>query len=310
MLSVRRECTRLLAATLFALPLVLAGAAHADAPPAPQPDAHQAAMEEADAIIKAGHAGPASIPLGKEGTLALPAGYLFIAADGAAKLMKQMGNTTGPTLRGMVVGHDEAHAGQWFVVINYIDSGHIAEDDADTWKADDLLKSLRDGTEEANKERKQMGAPEIEIDGWIQPPTYDKTTHRLTWSLGGHDKGSQADGNGVVNYNTYQLGREGYYTLNLVTDRGSIDAQKPFAHELLAATAFGKDNRYEDFNPKTDHVAEYGLAALVAGVALKKLGLLAGLGLMLAKAWKLIVVGIVALGAAAKKLLGKKNDVA
>ena len=50
---------------------------------------------------------------------------------------------------------------------------------------------------------------------------------------------------------------------------------KPTAHNLLASLDFAAGKRYADFNSSTDKVAEYGLAALVAGVAAKKLGLLA-----------------------------------
>ena len=40
----------------------------------------------------------------------------------------------------------------------------------------------------------------------------------------------------------------------------------------VAALNFNEGKRYADFNASTDKVAEYGLAALVAGVAAKKLG--------------------------------------
>lgn len=308
----RKECALLLVVALVMLPLAAPAEEASTTPQGTEGGAAAAdtAAEPSAPAFRSGIAGPATVPLGKEGSLALPAGYLYIGAEESAELMKRMGNTTGPTLRGMVIGNDEGHGGNWFAVIDYIDSGHLPEDDADTWKADDLLDSLREGTEASNEQRKEQGISEIELDGWIESPAYDKSTHRLVYSLGGHDKGAPIDNNSVVNYNTYQLGREGYFMLNLVTDRGSIEGQKPFARELLAATRFASGQRYEDFNEKTDHVAEYGLAALVAGVAAKKLGLLAMAGLFLAKAWKVIAVGVVAAGAGAKKFLGRKDGTA
>jgi uncharacterized membrane-anchored protein len=54
-------------------------------------------------------------------------------------------------------------------------------------------------------------------------------------------------------------------------------------------------------------VAEYGLAALVGGVAAKKLGLLAALGVFLLKFWKLLLIGLVAIGALISKLAGRKK---
>ena len=44
-------------------------------------------------------------------------------------------------------------------------------------------------------------------------------------------------------------------------------------HELLADLDYNSGKRYEDFNASTDHIAEYGLAALIGGIAAKKLGL-------------------------------------
>ena len=64
------------------------------------------------------------------------------------------------------------------------------------------------------------------------------------------------------------------------------------ARELLGRLEFVSGKRYADFNGKTDHIAEYGLAALVAGVAAKKLGLLALIGVAAVKFWK---VGLIAL---------------
>ena len=55
-------------------------------------------------------------------------------------------------------------------------------------------------------------------------------------------------------------------------------------------------------------MAAYGLAALVGGLAAKKLGLLATLGLLVAKFGKLLLVGVVALGAGVVKFLKGKKD--
>jgi uncharacterized membrane-anchored protein len=115
-----------------------------------------------------------------------------------------------------------------------------------------------------------------------------------------------ADQDPTINYNTYVLGRQGYISLNLITSASTIEAEKAVAHQLLSAVSFNGGKRYEDFDASTDKVAAYGLAALVGGVAAKKLGLLAMIGVFLAKFGKLLVVGGIALGAGAMKVL-KRN---
>jgi len=77
-----------------------------------------------------------------------------------------------------------------------------------------------------------------------------------------------------MNYNTFALGREGYFSMNLVTDLNVLPTYKPAAHTLLDAMQFAEGKRYADFNSSTDRVAEYGLAALVVGAVGKKLGCL------------------------------------
>jgi uncharacterized membrane-anchored protein len=105
----------------------------------------------------------------------------------------------------------------WIVVIRYIKEGYIKEDDAKNWNADDLLKNISESVEEANKYRAARGFPEMQVIGWIEPPTYDATTHRLVWSMLGKDKGQSDDVPKNVNYNTYALGRDGYFSLNLLS---------------------------------------------------------------------------------------------
>jgi uncharacterized membrane-anchored protein len=215
-----------------------------------------------------------------------------------------MGNRAGDGLLGMVMPLGKA---EWFVVARNVKAGYIKDDDAKDWKADELLKSIKEGTEESNAERRKRGIGEIDVIGWVQPPTYDAAAHRLLWSLSSKPKGVADSADAGINYNTYALGREGYISLNLVTSLASIERDKPVAHALLAALNFNDGKRYADFNASTDKVAEYGLAALVAGVAAKKLGLLAAAGVFLVKFWKIGLLALVGLGAVLPKLFGRKK---
>jgi uncharacterized membrane-anchored protein len=144
------------------------------------------------------------------------------------------------------------------------------------------------------------------VVGWAQKPQYDQAAHRLAWSALTRDKGDTGGEQGV-NYNTYALGREGYISLNMVTAANALEKHKPEAMALLGALQYDEGKRYADFNSSTDKVAAYGLTALVAGAAAKKLGLLAVIAAFLAKFAK---VAVVAGGAAIwgfAKLFGKKK---
>ena len=105
-----------------------------------------------------------------------------------------------------------------------------------------------------------------------------RATHRLVWSLLAKDKDEPDNAAKSINYNTYALGRDGYFSLNLLSNSERIARDKAVAHELLGDLAYNAGKRYEDFNASTDRIAEYGLMALVGGVAAKKLGLFALIG--------------------------------
>lgn len=238
--------------------------------------------------------GPAVVALKDQARLALPAARLWVPQPVAGDILRAMGNRPGANLLGLVYPTDDGD--EWIIVAEYEPAGYVKDDDARDWNADDLLQSLKDGTHAANDERRQRGFPEIEVTGWAERPAYDAATHRLVWAALASD-GSQPDAPTIVNYNTYALGREGFVSLNLLTDSARLPVDKLQARDLLGRLEFVDGKRYADFDSKTDHVAEYGLAALVAGIAAKKLGLLALLGLGLAKFWKLGVLALVGGGA-------------
>ena len=261
----------------------------ADPAPGPRQQAvRQAAAAAEAALVK----GPAEVTLRDQAKLALPEHFGFVPQQQATALMRAMGNTPGNNFLGLIVPQGESS--HWFVAVTYHDSGYIKDDDARHWDADKLLQSLKDGTEAANEERVKAGIPALEVTRWIEPPAYEPDTHRLVWSAEArHKDGSGRDPS--VNYNTYLLGREGYLSMNLVTSASTVDADKSAARELLSAVDFDSGKRYGDFNSSTDKVAAYGLAALVAGVAAKKLGLLALLAAMALKFAKIIAVAVVGL---------------
>lgn len=283
----------LLRGLLAALGLCLGlGCAHAaDAQPAEDP-----AWTEARAAAKDG---PADVAIAGQATLHLPAGRVFIPQPQAGKLLRAMGN---PGEHGDISGLIFPKGGEdWFATLRYIASGYVKDGDAKEWKADEMLASYKEGTEADNAEREKMGVAPLEITGWAEPPAYEATTHRLVWAMSSRRKGAPADAGQGVNYNTFALGREGYVSLNFITALKDLPAQKPDAKALLGALEFDKGKRYEDFDASTDHIAEYGLAALVVGVGAKKLGLLAVGFAFVAKFAKIIFVAVLGFGAAARK---------
>jgi|GEM_PF-94072 len=294
---VRQTVLRLLALAVLLLSVLCA-------PAWAQNDAAKAEMEAAMKEAQAAQVmGPAEVKMRDQAVLKLPKGQVYVPMPAAGKLMRAMGNRTDDRLIGVIFPDSNE---QWMVVAKYESSGYIKDDDARDWKADELLDNLKSGTEQANSERRSRGIPEMEVLGWVEKPAYDAARHRLVWSISSKDKGAPGGGQGV-NYNTYALGREGYISMNLVTGLKEIEAHKPVARELLAALDFNSGKRYADFNSSTDKVAEYGLAALVGGIAAKKLGLFAIIAAFFAKFFKVFIIAAIAAVPFLGKLFKKKQ---
>lgn len=299
----------LVAHVLFLCLAQFASAEDARTEPTSEPPL-SAAEQQARATWEAASAamvhGPNTLAFRDQAELELPAGYGFVPRDEAAALMRTIGNRTGDDFIGLIFPEDQSKP--WFISIAFEDSGYVKDDDAKNWNADELLQSLKDGTEAANAERAQMGIPALKVTRWIEEPRYHSSKHQLVWSAEATLKDGD-DPDPTINYNTYALGREGHISMNLVTTASTVDIDKPAAQELLAALDFNDGKRYSDFDSSTDKVAAYGLAALVAGVAAKKLGLLALAGAFFLKFAKVIVIAAAAIGGGLwSRLRGRAKD--
>src|SRR5688572_4102584 len=167
--------------------------------------------------------GPAKIPLGHELTLDLPEEHVYLNPKDAKVLLEKSGNFFGDGFLGIVLSKAKAN---WWVSIQYSEEGYIKDDEK--LDADEILKSIKEGNEQANEMRKEKGFPELVIDGWTESPHYDKAVHHLIWGILGHDVEGKS-----LNYNTRILGRRGVVSLNLITDPTTLEQDKPEVQKLL-----------------------------------------------------------------------------
>jgi uncharacterized membrane-anchored protein len=285
--------------------LAVTAAAHAQQASTPAANTPEQEMKQAWAAAEAAaQRGPIAVPLRDQATLKVGANQIFIPQPAAGQLMHAMGNGDDTDTLGLILPTGDA---EWVIEAKYEAAGYIKDDDARDWNVDDLYKSLKEGTAAANEEREKRGIPALEIQGWVERPHYDAATHRLIWSMAARSKGQPANEPESVNYNTYALGRDGYISLNLNTGRDHVDTDKPVVQKLLADLDFKDGKRYADFNSKTDKVAEYGLAALVGGIAAKKLGLLAVIAAFVAKFAKVALLAVAGFGAAIARFFKNKS---
>ncbi len=237
--------------------------------------------------------GPGTFNLGQQAKVTIPAETGFLNGSDTAKLMVRLGNPKSNTEQGSILNDNS------IAVFEFDDIGYVKDDEKDSLDPDELLEALKEGTLASNAERKKMGAPAIYVKDWYKKPYYNPTTHNLEWIviLTGDDGGE------TLNVNTRILGRKGVMVVTLIVPPEYLEETLPVYNKWLSGFEFTAGNKYAEFRDG-DHVAEYGLAALITGgaaVALAKGGFFKAF-------WKLIVAGVVAIGAALKKFFGNKKD--
>jgi len=234
-------------------------------------------------------------------------GFRYVDSNDANTVISQIwGNPPNSQTLGMLIPTDTSVASRdgWGVIITYDDDGYVKDSDADTIDYAKLLTQMQEGIKESNERRTKAGYAPIELIGWATPPRYDKAAHKMYWAK--ELKFGDAPEN-TLNYNMRILGRKGVLVLNAVAGMSQLHEIEAATPEILGMVDFKEGNRYIDFNSSTDKVATYGLAAMVAGGVLAKVGAFKGLIPLLLGMKKLIVVAFAGVAAFFKRLFGKKE---
>ncbi|HEY8683694.1 MAG TPA: DUF2167 domain-containing protein [Rhodanobacter sp.] len=256
--------------------------------------------------------GSISIPAAKASLLLAP-GYSFLPARDAQRVLSELwSNPPDHDVLGMILPGTDPHVlldnRDWAVVVTYTADGYVSDADAAKIDYTEMLQKMQKGAEESNPERLKQGYPAIELVGWAEPPHYDDASHKLYWAR--DLKFTKADGTAEgqsLNYDIRVLGRRGYLSLNAVAPIDELDKVRADMPQVLAMTEFDTGERYADYDSKTDKLAAYGIAALVAGGIAAKAGLFAKLGLMLLALKKFIIIGIAAIAGMFRKLFNRSK---
>jgi len=267
-----------IALRFFWVAALAVAAVHSSA--APSPEERRAAM-----AALPWKQGPATGPLGDKATMSVPKDAALLGEDGSIKFMELTGNLPTP-------GYSIVASDGWFAAFSFSPVGYVKDDEK--IDADALLKDLKAQDGPSNEERRSRGLPELTTEGWYVPPHYDPTTKHLEWGMklrSGNDKEA------LINYTVRVLGRTGYESVVLVSSPETLDSDVRSFKTVLSGFNFNAGERYAEFKPG-DRVAEFGLAALVAGGAAAvaaKTGLWKVVLGFLVASWKLVAGAAVAL---------------
>lgn len=244
--------------------------------------------------------GPTKVQVGSHATMEVPEGYAFLDAKATEHFNELMHNLPDPAPTYTLAPTDL----NWVAMFSYEDTGYVKDDE--DLDPDAILDSVKEGTEAANRERRERGWAELHVTGWGLAPKYDTQIRSLAWAI--RASSSQGDGE-VANYNTRLLGRRGVMDVVVITRADKLAGAVADFKSKLPGFSFVPGETYAEYR-SGDRVAEYGLAALITGgaaaVAAKK-GLFTVIGGFLAAAWKFVVAGFVALGAWLKSLFKRRQ---
>jgi uncharacterized membrane-anchored protein len=128
----------------------------------------------------------------------------------------------------------------------------------------------------------------------------------LEWAFLAKDDNTNSQ---IINYNTRLLGRSGVMEVVLVADPGELDASVTALKNAINGYSFVPGENYAEYR-QGDRVAEFGLAALIAGgaaaVATKK-GFWAVLAGFFAAAWKFVAAAVIGILAWLRSFFKKKS---
>ncbi|WP_164848783.1 DUF2167 domain-containing protein [Paenibacillus sp. DCT19] len=232
-------------------------------------------------------AGPATVDLDSKATLEIPEGYFFLDKANTQRSMLNAGGKPNGNEIGSL--YNNSDSGSWYVVFEYVRTGHIRDDDQKL-DANELLSSYIRGTEAGNREAEFEDR--TYVTGWEIEPTYDSSKHQLIYSLGFKDAFEQA----MVNYNVHILTREGYVSAILVTDLANFQQNnKTFEEAVLNQLSISAGYTYEEYDASTDKTSTIGLKSLIWGGIGYTGSPTNNLLLFLKKSWFIILIVVVGL---------------
>lgn len=250
------------------------------------------------------------VDIGKQlATLDLGDSFRFVGARDAHRILTEAwGNPEEESdeILGMIFPNTNGLAIEsWGVVVSYEEDGYVRDSDAEQIDYEEMANDLKRSTRLSNPQRVKDGYPEIEFVGWAEPPHYDKQFNKLYWAK---EFKFGNDPTNSINYDIRILGRKGVLVLSAIAARSDLERLAPEMERLLPMVEFKPGAKYSDF-AAGDRIAEYGIAALVAGTVATKAGVFKWLLALILAAKKYLLLLLFGAGAALKKFFSKEAEV-
>lgn len=202
--------------------------------------------------------GPRDVLIANGVVLHLPAGFSFSPRDSSLPMMKVLGHKPDESFMGLIESR-----GTWgYIVVHYIDSGHVAIE-RPVEDAAALQEELNGSRLSINLPRRRLAMDEVKIKGWLKEPSVDVPRRSLSWSLqyvqASRPNDRWSRGGTLTSNNVILFGRTAYLNLSLLSDGVTGVAEYQLLQTLSRNVRFRQGHDYSDFDPINDRYATYGM---------------------------------------------------
>lgn len=156
--------------------------------------------------------GPATASIGPGADLRVPEGMIYVRGGELRRFFQFTGN---PMNGGEVAVAGPASL-DWFAVFAWRNYDSLGFDAADS-DPEEIARSIRSGSAEANRQRARQGRETLEVLEWAGEPVFDEATGRLEFRLRTQESG----GRQLENRFVYFLGAHGLLEVELVREAGT-----------------------------------------------------------------------------------------
>lgn len=233
----------------------------------------------------------------------LPEGWVIYSGEDARKLLFYInGADTFRDVSAVALSDDFTYQ----VIFSYFDEGYIDDSDWQKLDSDDLMKGVIESTTEGNEMRAANGVAAVNVKGWVEEPTYDRSRDVVRYIIK-----AESEGESILNSVALKLGREGFTRITLASPAGIPSEASNTLTAVLDSHSFDDGFLYSDYEPG-NRMAGIGLASLVALTAGSKngkgiaAGLMATLLIFAKKLWFVIFLPFVFLWGKIKQRFGSK----
>ena len=201
--------------------------------------------------------GPNTVSLDGKASLELPANYSFLGKTDTQRSMLELGNQPNGNEIGSMYSNDEM--GAWSVIFEYVQSGHIHDDDEKQLDAHELLSNYMRWEVEHNRDATEEN--ELHVTGWEVEPDYNSSSHQLIYALDSKIATNKPWSIIMLIFNTRRL----YHGDSCNRKANLEQSRTAFEETVLGHLTVNPGFRYEEYNDKTDQTSRLGLNSLVLG---------------------------------------------